>query len=161
MVQDAISYLFRKIQAHASPLQELHYPEALLVVREVAYQLGHGRLPCMAKGRVSHIMPQGNGIRQVLVQPERPGNGAGNLGNFQAVGHAGAIMIPRHDINLCLALQPPERFGMKYPVPVPLELGAKAAFLHGRFSLCLAALGSLGRQILILELFSMLSYIHS
>ena len=33
----------------------------------------------VAKGRVAQVMGQADGLGQVFVQPQRPGNGAGDL----------------------------------------------------------------------------------
>ena len=54
-----------------------------------------------------------------------PGQRAGDLGHFQAVGQPGAVMIAlvEHE-HLGLVLQPAERGGMDYPVAIAPERAA-------------------------------------
>ena len=49
--------------------------------------------PGMSKRRVPQIMPQRNGLCQIFIEPQGPGNGAGNLGNLQRMGQPGAVMV--------------------------------------------------------------------
>ena len=47
----------------------------------------------MAKGSVTQIMAHGDGLSQIFIQPQGPGHGAGDPGDLQGVGQAGAVMI--------------------------------------------------------------------
>ena len=50
-------------------------------------------LPRVAEGRVPQIMAQGDGLGQILVQAQGAGYRAGDLGDFQRVGQAGAVVV--------------------------------------------------------------------
>ena len=43
-------------------------------------------LPRVAERRMAQIVAERDGLGQVLVEPQRPGNGPGHLGHFQRVG---------------------------------------------------------------------------
>jgi hypothetical protein len=49
-----------------------------------------GVLTGMAKGGMTEVMRQGDRLNQILVQAEVARHGAPDLGNFDAVGQAGA-----------------------------------------------------------------------
>ena len=105
-------------------------------------------LPDVAVGRVAQIMPQGDGLRQILVQPQGPGQGPGHLGNLQRVGQPGPVVIPlRGEKYLGLELQPPKGFAVDDAVPVPLEGGAHIAVRDGHSPApALRRVGGVGRQ---------------
>ena len=68
------------------------------------------------------IVAERDGLGQVLVEPQRPGDGAGDLGDFQRVGQAGAVEVAlRREEDLRFLLEPPERLAVEHPVAVPLE----------------------------------------
>ena len=73
-------------------------------------------------------MAQGDGLRQVLIQSEGPGDGAGDAADLQGVGHAGAVVVPlglkKH---LGLVLEAAERLTVHDAVCVPLKAGADPA----------------------------------
>ena len=50
-------------------------------------------LPRVAEGRVPQVMAQGDGLGQILVQAQSAGDRAGDLGDFQRVGQAGAVVV--------------------------------------------------------------------
>ena len=78
----------------------------------------------MSEWSVPQIMPQGYRFRQILVQPQRPRNGAGNAGNFQRMRKPRPIVISlRLQKDLRLVLKSPKGFGMRNPVNIPLEAG--------------------------------------
>ena len=100
VAHQAVAHLPGEIQAGEAALQPIHHPQALLIMAEtMGAQLVQRPLPCMAKGGMPQIMPQGNGFGQILVQAQRPGNGAGNLIHLQRVGQPGAVMIPSGERN--------------------------------------------------------------
>ena len=160
MVHNAIPDLFCKVQPRAAPFQVFHHPEALLIMGEMPQQLGHGSLAGMTKGSMTNIMAQGNGISQILVKLQGPGYGPGNLGDLQAVGHAGTVMVPRHDIDLGLVLEAPEGLGMQDAVTITLILGAELALLHRLASFGLTAFSRIRRKVLVLEFFDLFPDIH-
>ncbi len=48
----------------------------------------------VAKGRVTQVMGQADGLGQVLVQAQGAGNGAGDLRHLQRMGQPGAVQVP-------------------------------------------------------------------
>ena len=52
-----------------------------------------GTLAGMAERRMAEIMRQRQGFREILVEPELPGQGAGDLRHFEAVAEPGPVMI--------------------------------------------------------------------
>ena len=56
--------------------------------------LVQGPLSGVAKGGVAQVVAQGDGLGQVLVQPQGPRDGPGDAGDLQGVGHAGAVVVP-------------------------------------------------------------------
>lgn len=72
---------------------------------------------------MAQIVGQGNGLGEILVEPQGTSNGAGDLGNLDAVGQAGAeeVTLVIHE-DLGLVLEPAEGRGMDDAVPVALEL---------------------------------------
>ena len=88
----------------------------------------------MAEGRVSQIVPQGNGLCQIFIQPKCPGNGACHLCHFQRVGQASAVMIPfRSQKDLGLKLQPSESLAVNNAIPIPLKIRPQGAGSHRLF----------------------------
>ena len=49
----------------------------------------------MPEGGVTQIMPQGDGLGEILVQTERPRHGSGDLSHFERVGQPRSVMVPR------------------------------------------------------------------
>ena len=79
----------------------------------------------MAEGRVAEVVRQGQRLGQILVEPKRAGQRAGDLADLDRVGQPGAEMIALViDEDLGLVLEPAEGGGMDDPVAVALELAA-------------------------------------
>jgi hypothetical protein len=75
----------------------------------------------MAEGRMADIVGEAERFGQVLVEPERAGDGPPDLRDLQAVGQADAIMVAvGRDEDLGLVPEPPERDGMDDQVAVAL-----------------------------------------
>ena len=80
---NAVAHLPGKVQPLAAALEFIHYAQALLVVRKPAgAQRIQRALARMAKRRVPQIMPQSDGLGQIFVQLQGPGNGAGDLAHL-------------------------------------------------------------------------------
>ena len=87
----------------------------------------------VTEGRVAGVVAEPDRLDEILVQPERTGDDAGDPGRLERVGHPGPVVVAgRVDEDLRLALQAPERLGMDDPVAVALERRADAALLLGR-----------------------------
>lgn len=69
-------------------------------------------------------MTQCDRLGQRHVEAEGGGHGHSNLGHFEGMGQAGALMIVREDEHLGLSSQAAEGGGMENAVPVALEAGA-------------------------------------
>ena len=102
MVDNAVLYFKRQIQALSAAFQKLHNPQALLIMGKMTGKFGHRRFSCMAERRMPNIMPKCNRFRQIFIQPQPSGNRSRYLRNFQTVRHPRAVMIPGNDIDLRL-----------------------------------------------------------
>jgi hypothetical protein len=81
---------------------------------------------------MTEIMAQGYRLREVLVEPESPGDGAGDLHHLQRVCQPGAEMIPiRRDEYLGLVHQTPKCLGVYYAVTVTLKVAPHAVERFG------------------------------
>ena len=79
----------------------------------------------MAEGRVAQIVAHGDGLRQIFVEAQGPGDGLGDAGNLQGMGHPGAVVVPlRVQKHLGLVHQPAEGLAVDHPVRIPLVAGA-------------------------------------
>ena len=74
------------VEAGVAPFEPGHDAEGLQVMIEAAergQRLVQRGLAGMAEGAVAQVVREGNGFRQVLVDPEHPGQGPGDLGHLQ------------------------------------------------------------------------------
>ncbi len=79
----------------------------------------------MAEGRVAEVVRQRQRLGQILVEPQRAGQRAGDLRHLDRVGQARAEMVALVvDEDLRLVLQPAERGRVDDAVAVALELAA-------------------------------------
>ena len=100
-------------------------------------------LPGVTERGVSQVMGQRQGFDQVFVQPQPPGDAAGDLGHLQGMGQAGSVIISLMvDENLGLVLQPAEGGTVDDPVPVPLE--SRAGILEQFLVTAAPAFGAAG-----------------
>jgi hypothetical protein len=64
----------------------------------------------MAERRVAEVVRKAQHLGQVLVQPERAGDGPADLGDFEAVGQPDPVMVAvGRDEHLGLVAKPPEK----------------------------------------------------
>ena len=47
----------------------------------------------VAEGSVAQIVPQRDGLGQILVEPQRPGDGAGDARHLEGVRQPGAVVV--------------------------------------------------------------------
>ena len=84
----------------------------------------------MAKGRVTEVVPQGDGLSQVLVEPERPRDGSSHLGHLEGVDEPRAVVVPLGgQKHLRLVGKPAEALAVEDAVPVALEASAQGVRL--------------------------------
>ena len=131
VAEDAVAHLPGQVQPLSVFFQTLHHPQGLLIVSKAAgHQLVKGPLTGMSERGVPQIVSQGDGLGQVLVEGKRPGNGSGDSGDLQGVGHSGAVVVALGlEKDLGLMLQPPEGLGVHDPIHIPLKAGADGALL--------------------------------
>jgi len=113
------------VELGIAPFKPGQYAQRVIVVREatIGRHLGIKRLfTGMTERGVAEIVRQCQCLGQILVEPERAGNRAGNLRHFEAVGQARAIVIALViNENLRLVLEPAECGRMDYAVAIALE----------------------------------------
>ena len=136
VLEDSLTGLVAQVQTAIFDLpllEEIHHPEALPVVIESARRrehLGQDALPGMAKGRMSQVMGQADGLRQILVESQHPGNGARNLRPFEGMGQTVSIVIALvMDKYLGLVLEAPKSPGVNHSVSITLKSRAKRMLL--------------------------------
>ncbi len=99
--------------------------------RQRAMARGEGALARVAKGRVAQVMPEGDGLGEVLVQAQRPRDAASDLRHFERVREAGAVVVPRARNTCGLRLEAPECLAVHDAVAVALVAGAQLVGLLG------------------------------
>ena len=126
VAQDAQPDLVGQVEPLSVLFQAVHHPQALFIVPEgFAPALGQGRFPGMAEGRVAQIVAHGDGLRQIFVEAQGPGDGLGDAGNLQGMGHPGAVVVPLWvQKHRGLVHQPAEGLAVDHPVRIPLVAGA-------------------------------------
>src|SRR3954468_18625160 len=86
---------------------------------------GKGFFAGVAKGGMTEIMTEGDGLGKVLIKAQRTGDGTRDLHHLQGVGKTGAeVVAVRGNKDLRLVHQATEGLGVDDAVPVPLELVA-------------------------------------
>src|SRR6185369_13375782 len=125
------------VEAGIWRLELRHEPDGVGIVVEpsgVGERRIEGSFSRMAERRMAEVMGQAERFGQVLIEPQRPGDGPPDLGDFDAVGQADAEMVPvRCDEDLGLVPEAAERDGMDYAVAVALEDIAGASRSEIRF----------------------------
>src|SRR5437879_3994635 len=75
----------------------------------------------MTEGRMTQVMRESNGFRQIFIEAKLPGDGPTNLRDFECVREAGAMMIVCLGYqHLRLVHQPSEGRRMDDAIAVPL-----------------------------------------
>ena len=107
-------------------LQLLNNTQTLLVVAEgLSQALGQRHFAGVTKRRMAQVVAHSDCLRQVFIQTQRTGDGAGNAGHLQRVGHTGAVMVAfRLEKDLCLVHQAAESLGVDNAVDIPLVAGS-------------------------------------
>ncbi len=132
MRADPLERLVRQIEPAPLALDLRQHPDAVLGVVEagiaVVAPVGLIKRPLagMAEGRVADVVAEGDGLREVLVEPEGLGDSARDLRDLEGVAEARAkVVLARRDEDLRLVREAPERAAeVDDPVAVALEVGA-------------------------------------
>ena len=91
---DAVAHVEGQVQPQTVVFQFVHDAQALLVVPEPAgAEFVENRLADVAERGVTQVVAEGDGLGQVLVQVQRPGDGPGDLAHFEGVGQARPVMV--------------------------------------------------------------------
>ncbi len=110
--------------------------------------MAEGILAGMAKRRMAEIVHESDGLREVFVETERAGDGAGDLGDLHSVGQARAeVVIIGGGKDLRLVFEAAKSGGMDDAVAIALE--ATAVFVLGFRELAatrIAAHGGIRRE---------------
>ena len=110
-------------------------------------------------------MTHGNGLGKIFIQCQTAGNGAGNAGHFQSVGHAGAIVIALGaQKDLGLVFQPTKGLGVNDLIRIPLIAGTDIVFMYVfaiRTALGLVGKGCLGMKGTMLQSFQFFTHGHN
>ena len=79
-----------------------------------------------AERGLPQIVPQRDRFDEILVQPERPADGAGQLGHLEGVSQpvSAMVFVGRQDTHDCLLSKPTKCSTVDDPVAVSLELRA-------------------------------------
>ena len=84
----------------------------------------------MAERRVAEVVPEPDGLHEVLVEPQRTGDRPRDLRGLEGMREPGPVVVAlRRDEHLGLVLEPPEGLGVHDPVAVALERVAQRALL--------------------------------
>ena len=84
----------------------------------------------MTKRRMPKVVPHGNRLHKVLIQPQGPGNGPSDFRDFQGMCEPRPeVVAGRSQKYLCLMLQPPERLAVNNAVSVPLKAASDSTLL--------------------------------
>ncbi len=123
------------VEGGIAALQFCDDAQALRVVIEAA-ELAQGfverALAGMAERRMAEIVRQRQRLGEVLVEPERARQRAGDLRDFERMGEPGAVVVALViDEHLRLVRQPPERAGMDDAVAIAPERVAGRAWRLG------------------------------
>ena len=126
VAQDPVAHVVAQVQPGAVALEHVHHPQRMLVVPKAADEalaeaLIEHRLTEVPERSVAEVVPQPDGLGQVLVQRERPRHRPRDLRDLQRVRQPRAVVVAlRGHEDLRLVLQPPERLRMHDPVSIAL-----------------------------------------
>jgi hypothetical protein len=121
-MEDAVANGIGKVQPTAFSLQSVDHAQTLLVVAKAGKSLSQGRLAGVPERGVTEVVSKGDRLDEVLVQAKRAADGARDLGHFEGVGEACAIVIAsRGDEDLGLVHEAAKALRVEHPIAIPLE----------------------------------------
>ena len=133
VIEDPVAHLGRQVEPAPVSLEVVDDAQRVLVVTKVAavpllQEPVERLLACVAERRMPEVVTEPDRLDQVLVQPKRPGDAAGDAGGLERVRQPGADMVALgRDEDLRLVLEAPERLAVDDAVAVALEGRAQAA----------------------------------
>ena len=133
VAQDPVAHRLGEVQAAAVALEHLDDAQGVLVVAEAAPEARLERaverlLPRVPERRVPEVVAEADRLGEVLVQPQRPCDGARDAAGLDRVSEPRAVVVALGgDEDLRLVLQPAEALRVRDPVAVALERGPQAA----------------------------------
>ena len=141
----------------AVALEHVDDPQRVLVVAEAPAEALVQRtverlLAGVPERRMAEVVAQPDRLGQVLVQPQRPRDGARDPGGLERVGEPRAVVVAlRVDEHLRLVLEPPEGLRVDDPVAVALERRAQAAWRLVRRAIGRIGAGGERSELLLLQ----------
>ena len=154
VTKNAVADRKRQVETTPVPFQMIDDAKTLLVVSKAGEGLGQGSLTGVPERGVTEIVAEPDRLDEVLVEEERPADGAGDLGHLEGMGEAGPVVVAGgSDKDLGLVHQPAKALGVEDPVAVALERGSQVALRLWRGPLRPAARRAGGRQQLLLARF--------
>ena len=139
--KNADARFLAEIEPPAVLFDAVHHAQRLLVMPEAgAVNFVECPLPGVAERRVAEIVAESDSLAQILVEPQRPPDGARKARYLQRVREPGAVMVAlRLEKDLCFVLETPERLRVRDAVGVALK-----ACAHGVLFLRAAAAVGIG-----------------
>ena len=100
-----------RLSPRPSNSKKVNDAQALFKMTKAAWDnLVQNRLARVSEGRVPQVVAQCNSLGKVLIEPQGPADGPGNLAHFQSVRETSAIVISfRGKEDLGFVLQAAER----------------------------------------------------
>ena len=143
-----------QVETAPVPFQVIDDAKTLLVVPEAGERFGQGRLTGVAEGGVTEIVAETDGLDEVLVEEERPTDGAGDLRHLEGVGEAGPVVVAGgSDKDLGLVHQPAKALAVEDAIAVALKRGPQVGLWFWRGALRASARPAGGRENLLFARF--------
>jgi hypothetical protein len=123
---NALTNLIGQVQSGAIPFQHIDNAQALFVMAECAsHRVRKRRFASMTKRRMTEIMSQTDCLDQVFVETQGARHRTRDLGHFQCMRQARAIVIALwRDEYLRFMFQPTKRFRVQNAIAVALKTAA-------------------------------------
>ena len=137
VAEDAVAHVGGEVESAVVAFEPIDDPQRMLEVAKVTPEAGlqaivEDRLAEMPEGRVPEVVAKADRLCQVLVESQRAGDRATDLGDLDSVGQAGPVVIVLGcDEDLRLAGQATERLAVHDPVAVALQRRAQLAVRLG------------------------------
>ena len=136
VTKNAVADVIGQVETASVPFQVIDDAQALLVVAEAGEGFRQGRFTGVAEGGVTEIVAETDGLDEVLIEAERPTDGAGDLRHFEGVGEPGAVVVAGgSDKDLGLVHQPAKALGVEDAIAVALKRGPQVALRFWRGAL--------------------------